>query len=74
VLAGDMLYTTREDGTIFVGRVTDAGFELLAENDMGEQLIATPVPIRGKILIRGADHLFCVGPMKAGETETQRGG
>ena len=50
VLAGDKLYCTREDGTIFVGRVTDDGFEQLAENDMGERIIATPVPIRGGLL------------------------
>ena len=36
---------------------------------MGEQLIAMPVPIRGKVLIRGAEHLFCVGPAATGETQ-----
>ena len=41
VLAGDKLYCAREDGTVMVGRVTDGGFELLAENEMGEQLIAS---------------------------------
>ena len=58
VLAGDMLYCTREDGTVFVGRVTGGGFELLAENEMGERIIATPIPIRGGLLIRGEEHLF----------------
>ena len=38
---------------MFVGHVSDKGFELLAENDMGERIIATPVPIRGGLLIRG---------------------
>ncbi len=72
VLAGDKLYCGREDGQVFVGRVTGDGFELLAENEMGEQVIAMPIPIRGKLLIRGAEHLFCVGP--GGTNETQRGG
>jgi outer membrane protein assembly factor BamB len=58
VLAGDKLYAAREDGTIFVGQVDDRGFELLAENKMGERTIATPVPIRGGLLIRGDQHLF----------------
>jgi outer membrane protein assembly factor BamB len=58
VLAGDQLYCPREDGKIFVGRVSDAGFELLAENDMGEAIIAAPVPIRDGLLIRGREHLF----------------
>jgi outer membrane protein assembly factor BamB len=58
VLAGDTLYCTREDGIIFVGRVSDDGFELLAENNMGERVIATPVPLRGGLLVRGEEHLF----------------
>jgi outer membrane protein assembly factor BamB len=62
VLAGDLLYCTREDGTIFVGRVTEDGFEQLAENPMGEWTIATPIPIRGGLLIRGEEHLFRIGP------------
>ena len=39
-------------------QVTDKGFELLADhNDMGGRIIASPVPIRGGLLIRG-DELF----------------
>jgi outer membrane protein assembly factor BamB len=62
VLAGDKLYCTREDGTIFVGRVSDDGYEELEENKMGEWVIATPVPIRGGLLIRGETHLFWIAP------------
>jgi len=62
LLAGDKLYCPREDGIIFVGRVSDAGFELLAENDMGEPTIAAPVPVEGGLLIRGREHLFRIEP------------
>jgi outer membrane protein assembly factor BamB len=62
VLAGDKLYCAREDGTLFVGRITEDGFEQLAENRMDEWVIATPVPIRGGLLIRGEEHLFWVAP------------
>lgn len=63
VLAGDKLYCARIDGVVSVGRVSDKGFELLAENnDMGERIIATPVPIRGGLLIRGDEHLFFIEP------------
>ena len=62
LLAGDKLYCPREDGIIFVGRVSDAGFELLAENDMGEPTIAAPVPVGGGLLIRGREHLFRIEP------------
>ncbi len=58
VLAGDTLYCAREDGMVFVGRVTGEGFELLAENPMGEPIFATPVPIQDGLLIRGREHLF----------------
>jgi outer membrane protein assembly factor BamB len=58
VLAGDKLFCTREDGITFAGQVSDTGFKELAENNMGERVIATPVPIRGGLLVRGEDHLF----------------
>jgi outer membrane protein assembly factor BamB len=59
VLAGDLLYCVREDGTAFVVDVSD-GFKLLTEkgNDLGERVIATPVPVRDSLLVRGVDHLF----------------
>ncbi len=59
-LAGDRLYAPREDGVVLVASVKD-GFKLLSENDMGERLIASPVPIGNRLLIRGEEHLFCVG-------------
>ncbi len=62
VLAGDKLYCVREDGAVFVGRVSKEGFELLADhNDMGERIIATMVPIRGGLLIRGDEYLYMIG-------------
>jgi outer membrane protein assembly factor BamB len=58
MLAGDKLYCVREDGAVLVGRVSEDGFELLAENEMGESVIAAPVAIRDGLLIRGREHLF----------------
>jgi outer membrane protein assembly factor BamB len=62
VLAGEKLYCVREDGVAFVVDVSDS-FNLLTEdgNDLGERVIATPVPVRDRLLIRGDDHLFCFG-------------
>lgn len=68
VLAGGKLYCAREDGVVFVADVSD-GFKLLSENEMGEKIIATPVPVRGGLLIRGVEHLFRVEG-GAGEQET----
>ena len=59
---GGNLYATREDGAVFVAKVSDDGLQLLAENEMNEQVIASPVPVKGCILVRGEKHLFCFGP------------
>jgi outer membrane protein assembly factor BamB len=60
VVAGNHLYATREDGKILTAKI-EGGFQFLHENDMGERLIASPVPVAGKLLIRGEKHLFCIG-------------
>jgi outer membrane protein assembly factor BamB len=59
VIAGGKLYVARDDGAVFVGKLGDK-FELLAENDMGEQIIASPVPVGNRLLLRTDRHLFCV--------------
>ena len=64
VLAGDKLYCVREDGIMFVGRVTDKGFEQLSENNMDGRIIASPVPIRGGLLVRGDEYLYFIAAGK----------
>ena len=59
-IAGNRLYVPREDGVVLVADISD-GFKLLAENEMGERLIASPVPIGNRLLIRGEEHLYCIG-------------
>ena len=61
ILAGNLLYCAREDGVLTVVKVGDEGMEVLSQNDMGERLAATPVPVNGKLLVRGREHLFCIG-------------
>lgn len=58
ILAGDQLFCAREDGMIFAGKITDQGFQLLSENPMGEQIIATPVAVDDALLVRGEHHLW----------------
>lgn len=60
VIAGDKLYAAREDGVVFVASLKGDKFQLLAENDMGEPVIGSPVPVSNRLLIRGEKHLFCV--------------
>ena len=59
LIVGGVFYAAREDGVMFTAKVVD-GFKQIAEIDMGEQIIATPVPFEEKLLIRGAKHLFCI--------------
>jgi outer membrane protein assembly factor BamB len=59
VIADGKLYAAREDGAVFVARV-EGKFELLAENKMGEKVIASPVAAGNRLFIRGEHHLFCV--------------
>jgi outer membrane protein assembly factor BamB len=61
LVAGDKLYAPREDGVVFVASFANDKFELLSENNMGESVIGSPVPVQDRILIRGEKHLFCVG-------------
>lgn len=60
LLADGKLYAAREDGVIYVARI-EGKFEVLSVNDMGERLVASPVPFEGRLLIRGEKHLFCAG-------------
>ena len=59
VLAGDLLYAGREDGTLFCVKVEDEGIDVLNEVDLGESIIAAPVLVDGKLLVRAGKELFC---------------
>lgn len=60
LVAGGNLYAAREDGVVFVVRA-EGPFEVLAQNDFADRLIASPVPLGGRILFRGEKQLYCVG-------------
>jgi len=60
LVAGDKLYAPREDGTVFVASIAGDKFELLAENNMGESVIGSPIPAANRLFIRGESHLFCI--------------
>ncbi len=60
-VAGDgKVYFASKEGVV---RVVQAGaeFKLLATNDMGEEIIASPAISEGDIFLRGTKHLFCIG-------------
>lgn len=64
LVAGDKIFAPREDGTVFVASIAGDKFTVLAENDMAEAVIGSPVPSHNRILLRGESHLFCIAAEK----------
>lgn len=60
LLAGGNLYCLRQDGTLFVVSAGDQ-FELVAENELGDESVATPIPVDGTLLVRTRHKLFRFG-------------
>ncbi len=69
VLVGDRIYAVNEGGEAFVFRANPQGFELLAKNQLGDEVFATPIICGGRIYQRVAHHnegkreemLYCIG-------------
>ncbi len=69
VQSGQRLYATNEAGKTFVFKADPAQFELLAENQLGQEAFATPTICGGRIYLRAVDRssgqrqemLYCVG-------------
>lgn len=60
VLAGGRIYVVDEDGTAFVFKAGPR-FELVAKNPLDDGGFATPVICGGRIYLRTAHWLFCLG-------------
>ncbi len=60
VAADGGVYLPSEDGDIFAVKA-GAKFELLAQNSVGELLMATPALSDGMMFIRAHHHVFAVG-------------
>jgi outer membrane protein assembly factor BamB len=54
------VYFAMKEGAVKVVRA-DSEFEIVADNDMGESLVASPAISNGQIFLRGEKHLFCIG-------------
>lgn len=64
IAAAGRLYLASEDGDVYVVR-HDREFELLAKNDMGEIIMATPAVSGDVLLIRTLENLYAIGERKA---------
>ena len=59
LIAGNHLYAAREDGMFFVAKLGET-FEIVSEIDMKDRIIASPIAVSGRLLIRTSSSLFCV--------------
>jgi outer membrane protein assembly factor BamB len=59
VAAGDRVYIATKEGDVKVLRAGPS-FDLLANNKMGEQIIASPAISQGRIFLRAERHLYCI--------------
>ncbi len=57
VAAGGHVYLSDRDGTVVVIKDSPR-FEIVATNELGETIDATPAPIDNQLIIRGEKHLF----------------
>ena len=72
VLVGEHIYATNESGRTFVFKANPKKFELVAENQLGEHVMATPTICGSRIYMRVASQsdgqrretLFCLGQNK----------
>jgi outer membrane protein assembly factor BamB len=59
VAAGGRLYCTSEEGHTYVVSLDKEG-KTIAENDLGESVLASPAIAQGKLLLRGEKHLYAI--------------
>lgn len=73
VVADGRIYATNEEGVTTVLAAADR-FEVLAENPIGEYTLSSLAISGGRILLRAAGHLYCIGdsgsPAEAGSQAT----
>jgi outer membrane protein assembly factor BamB len=60
IVAGDMLYFPAESGITYVIRAGNS-LEIVARNDLGAPILASPAVADGRILLRTHDELVCIG-------------
>jgi outer membrane protein assembly factor BamB len=60
VVAGDLLYFPAESGITYVVRAGDTP-AVEARNDLGAPILASPAAVDGRLYVRTAEELVCIG-------------
>jgi outer membrane protein assembly factor BamB len=61
LLVGDQIYCVREDGMLFSGKITDDGLTEVKSHALEEGVIASPISVGGRLIVRTDKSLFCFG-------------
>lgn len=59
-LVGDKVYLTDTEGRTLIFQFSPT-FERIGEGTVGEKVVSSPAFVESRILIRGEEHLFCIG-------------
>jgi hypothetical protein len=59
-LVGDKLYLLSEEGNMFILEVGPE-YKEIAKCELGEKCHASPAFVDGRIYIRSAENLYCIG-------------
>jgi outer membrane protein assembly factor BamB len=62
IIAGDKLILINEKGLAYILQAGDI-LSILAQNDLGEETLATPAVLGGRIYIRTASNLYCISQL-----------
>lgn len=62
IIAGDKLILINEKGLAYILQAGDI-LSILAQNDIGEETLATPAVLGGRIYIRTASNLYCISQL-----------
>ena len=63
-IAGSQLYLGTDKG-VFIVAQTGPEYKELSRPDMGEEILASPAFLPGRMFVRGKAHLFCIGKAAA---------
>lgn len=59
-LAGNRLYMTSDEGSVFVVEASETGITVLTHVEYEDHFVATPVLVQDKLLLRGTNYLYCI--------------
>ena len=62
IIAGDKLILINEKGVAYILQAGDK-LSILAQNDLGEETLATPAVLGGRIYIRTVSNLYCISEL-----------